>query len=139
MIPLRKKTPAAPAEPARRFTVVVADDVDEIQALVANWLEEVGHQVTRVSNGREVVRIMKEQAFDLLVTDLVMPEGDGWDAILAVNRLRPATKILAISGGAKEMPAAACLRVAKGVGADGVLLKPFGRPQFFDAVEKVMS
>jgi CheY-like chemotaxis protein len=138
MLPLRKKqTTQAPV--ARRLEVLVADDVEEITKLVALWLEEAGHGVTHASNGREVVRLVKTKPFDLVVTDIVMPEGDGWDAILAINRVRPATRILAISGGGRQMPADACLRVAKGVGADRVLKKPFHRAQLMEAVEQIMA
>ena len=134
MLSLRKKQKESP----KVLNVLVADDVLEIQHLVAAWLEEDGHHVSHASSGREIVRCVREHTFDLVITDIVMPDGDGWDAILAVNRLRPATRILAISGGGQQMPADACLRVAKGVGADAVLKKPFGRVQLMTAVEQLM-
>ena len=137
MLPVRKKQPVATAP--RSLDVVVADDVKEITELVAAWLEEVGHSVTHAANGREVIQLLKDKPFDLLITDIVMPEGDGWDAVLAVNRLRPATRILAISGGGRHMPADACLRVAKGVGADGILKKPFRRAELMQAIEKAIA
>jgi CheY-like chemotaxis protein len=68
-----------------------------------------------------------------------MPDGDGWDAIAEVHRLHPATRILAISGGAREMPASAVLRVARGAGAVGLLAKPFSRPDFLAAVSRLMA
>lgn len=123
--------------PARQLDIVLAEDIAEIQQLVAGWLEEAGHRVTCAANGREVIRLVREKPFDVLVTDIVMPETDGWDAILAVNRLRPETRVLAISGGAEHMPVDACLRVAKGVGADAVLKKPFNRAQFISALRQV--
>ncbi len=135
MLALTKKSKTA----QRPLRVVVADDVREIQDLVTIWLQEEGHQVRHASNGREVVRVVCDEPTDLVITDIVMPEGDGWDAILTINRLRPATRILAISGGGKQMPADACLRVAKGVGADGVLKKPFGRSQLLAAVAQVSA
>ena len=103
------------------------------------WLEEAGHVVTHASNGREALRLVMEKPCDLLITDIVMPDGDGWDAIVALNRTRPNTRILAISGGGKHMPSEVALRVAKGVGADGILKKPFRRAQFLTAVDQVMS
>lgn len=138
MLPLRKKQTTRPAA-ARRLEILVADDVEEIARLVALWLEEAGHAVTHAASGRDVVRLVKTKPFDVVVTDIVMPDGDGWDAILAINRMRPATRILAISGGGNQMPADACLRVAKGVGADRILKKPFQRAQLIDAVEQMMA
>lgn len=133
MIPLRRTA----AQPARKLDIVLAEDMPEVQQLIASWLEEEGHRVTRAANGRDVIRLLRERPFDVVVTDIVMPDTDGWDAILAVNRLRPETRILAISGGAENMPVDACLRVAKGVGADAVLKKPFNRAQLIGAVVQV--
>lgn len=138
MIPLLKKQPT-PDAPNPRLEVVVADDVEEIKEFVAIVLQADGHAVTAVSSGRELVRVVKERSFDLVVTDIVMPDGDGWDAILTINRLRPDTKILAISGGGERMPKDACLRVAKGVGADRVLKKPFLAAQLRAAVAAAMA
>ncbi|MSU51606.1 MAG: response regulator [Opitutus sp.] len=109
MIPLLK-TPPKPVEPQKRFEVVVADDVESIRELVTIWLQGVGYSVTAVSSGRELIQAVKDKNFDLVVTDIVMPDGDGWDAILAINRLRPETRILAISGGSNKMPTDPCLR-----------------------------
>lgn len=124
---------------ARPLSILVADDTRELQALISAWLEEAGHTVANASNGRQIVQLVQERPFDLVVTDILMPDGDGWDAIAAVHRLRPETRILAISGGAREMPASAVLRVAQRAGAVGFLAKPFSRPMFLDAVGTVMS
>ena len=75
----------------------------------------------------------------MVVTDILMPDGDGWSAIAEVRRLYPNTRILAISGGAREMPARAILRIAQRAGALGFLVKPFTRPTFLDAVASVMA
>ena len=121
------------------LAVLVADDARDLQELIARWLTEAGHRVTAASNGREIVRLVREQPFDLLVTDIIMPDGDGWDAIAEVHRLRPQTRILAMSGGAREMPASAVLRVAQGAGAIGVLKKPFSRVDLLEAVARVIA
>ena len=133
--PRKKQTPlVATTKPLK---IVVADDDKEVQQMIAMWLEEAGHTVTRVSTGREAIQVVRDTPIDLVVTDLVMPGGNGLDAILAVSRIRPSTRILAISGGGPNMPADAGLRVAKGVGADGVLLKPFTPQKLLEAVQKV--
>jgi CheY-like chemotaxis protein len=121
------------------LAILVADDTVNLQALITTWLEDAGHAVTRASGGRELVQHVQEKPFDLIVTDILMPDGDGWDAIAEVHRLRPATRILAISGGTREMPASAVLRVARGAGAIGMLEKPFSRPDFLTAITRVMA
>jgi CheY-like chemotaxis protein len=123
---------------AKPLSILVADDTRELQALIIGWLEEAGHTVRGASTGRQVMKLVQEQPFDLLVTDILMPDGDGWGAIAEVHRSHPQTRILAISGGAREMPAGAVLRVAQRAGALGFLAKPFSRPEFLQAVGSVM-
>jgi two-component system cell cycle response regulator CpdR len=125
--------------PAKPLAVIVADDVEEILHLVGRCLEDVGHVVSYATTGAEVIRLLGKQPCDLAIVDVLMPDGDGLDVIFAVKRSHPGTRVLAISGGGKYMVAAECLRVARGVGADGVLLKPFGRQQLLDAIESVMN
>ena len=133
----RVREQIAVATGSEELTVAVADDVDEIQELVATWLGELGHLVLRASTGRELIQLVREQSIDLVITDLVMPGGDGLDAILTINRVSPGTRILAISGGGPRMPADAGLRVAKGIGADAILLKPFDQRQLLAAVNRL--
>ncbi len=116
---------------------LVADDAGDLQELIACWLEDAGHQVRRASNGREIMQLIREEVFDLLVTDILMPDGDGWDAIAEVHRLWPDTRIIAMSGGSREMPPNAVLRAARAAGAIAVLQKPFNRAAFMEAVAAV--
>jgi two-component system, chemotaxis family, chemotaxis protein CheY len=120
-----------------RLKVLVADDARDLQELITRWLEDEGHHVLGAGNGREIVTLVEKEAFDLVVTDILMPDGDGWDAIAEVHRLRPETRIIAISGGNREMPATAVLRVARGAGAIAVLEKPFNRVEFIAMVERI--
>jgi CheY-like chemotaxis protein len=116
------------------LSIVVADDVEEIQTLVRQWLDDVGHLVTCVSSGGEATKLLKRQHFDLVITDVLMPDGDGLDVIRELRRT-PDTRVLAISGGGRHMQAIDCLNVAKGMGAHAVLFKPFSRQQLLRAVE----
>jgi CheY-like chemotaxis protein len=139
MRPPRSDPPPSQEPRNAALSVLVADDARDLQQLIANWLTEAGHTVSVAANGREIVQLIRAQPFDLLVTDIIMPDGDGWDAIAEVHRLRPQTRILAISGGAREMPASAVLRVAQGAGAIGVLKKPFSRVDLLEAIARVTA
>jgi CheY-like chemotaxis protein len=123
----------------RPLSILLAEDTPELQALIMSWLEEAGHAVVQASSGRQIAELVPQHRFDLLVTDILMPDGDGWDAIAEVQRLRPKMRILAISGGTREMPASAVLRVARGAGAIGQLAKPFSRLDCLNAIARVMA
>jgi CheY-like chemotaxis protein len=129
----------APGKAAKSWSILVADDTPELKTLITGWLEEAGHTTMGASNGRQIMQLVRQQPFDLLVTDILMPEGDGWEAIAEVHRLHPEMRVLAISGGARQLPASAVLRVAQRAGALGYLAKPFSRPEFLNAVATVMT
>ncbi|MEI6226203.1 MAG: response regulator, partial [Deltaproteobacteria bacterium] len=98
------------------LSIIVADDVVEIQTLLEFWLREAGCTVLCASTGNEVVRMARRQHVDLVITDVIMPDGDGLDVILDLKRCRPQARVLAISGGGRCLQAAECLKFAKGLG-----------------------
>ena len=126
-------TPVAP----KALNILLVDDARDLLDLISTWLKEAGHAVTPAFNGQELVNHVTAQPFDVVVTDILMPDGDGWDAIAEVHRLRPTTRIIAMSGGSREMPASAVLRVAQGAGAIAILKKPFTRVQFLETLGRV--
>lgn len=132
------KNQDAPATIPQGLSIIVADDVDEILELVSEYLAGGGHEVERASTGHDVLRLLSKRHYDLVITDVLMPDGDGLDVVVAARRNYPATRVLAISGGGKYMVAGECLRIAKGVGAHGLLLKPFTRQQLLAAVAQVL-
>lgn len=120
------------------ISAVVADDVVEIQQLVAQWLRDVGCVVTCVSTGREAVRVLRSTHVDIVVTDVLMPEGDGLEVISELRKAQASTRVLAISGGGNHLRADDCLKFARGLGAHGLLMKPFNRQQFLDALGLIL-
>jgi CheY-like chemotaxis protein len=106
------------ASPQR--SVLVVDDQGPIRRLVATVLSDAGYSVQQAENGRQALEQMKQNGFDLLITDILMPETDGIELINYLRKSSPATKIIAVSGAE-----AFYLRIAQNLGADLVLLKPF--------------
>ena len=125
--------------PNTPVSVVIADDVVEIQQLMQQWLRELGYLVTCVSTGRDAVRVLRTVHVDMVITDILMPEGDGLEVITELRRAQPTAKIIAMSGGGNHLRAADCLKLAKGLGAHGVLTKPFNRQQVIEVVSQLMS
>lgn len=122
-------------EPA---TVLVADDVPEIRELVRQWLTDAGHAVLTVGTGREALHVLRSQPVDVVVTDVLMPDGDGLEVMAEMKRMKSVARILAVSGGGDLLRADDCLKIAHGLGAHGVLTKPFVRADFMTAFERVL-
>ena len=120
-------------------SAVVVDDVPEIQNLLQQWLRELGCVATCVSSGNDAIRILRTMHVDLVITDVIMPEGDGLDVITEMKRIQPTARILAISGGGAYIESSECLKWARGLGADAGLRKPFKREQFLDAAAPLLA
>ena len=99
--------------------LVVDDDVDVAESL-AEILEFDGHEVALAHSGEEAVRHLEEQAFDIALLDVVMPEMNGVDCLRKINELRPGTKVFMVTGYSVDE----LLNQAADQGALGVLFKP---------------
>ena len=115
-------------------TVLIAEDEDEIRNLLEQWLRPMGHTVHAVRNATEGLKLVASHRIDLVVTDILMPDGDGLVLIEGLKKTQPDARILAISGGGRYMDGNEYLRIAKGFGADFAIMKPFNRAQFLQAL-----
>lgn len=114
-------------------TVLVVDDLADMRKMIRTMLESDGHNVTEASNGRDALTVLRDGHFDIVVTDILMPEADGIELIRAIAS-RPNMGIIAISGGGNYMPATISLAMAEAMGAGTTLFKPFRKQELLDAV-----
>jgi DNA-binding response OmpR family regulator len=122
----------------RPLSIIVADDVSEIQEIVAQWLKARGHRVVCASTGYETLKLLRNENFDLVILDVLMPDGDGLDVITELQKMGRTERVLAISGGGKYMPAADCVKLASGLGSHAALLKPFDERQLMAGIERAL-
>jgi CheY-like chemotaxis protein len=131
---------SAPYSPrTSTISVVVADDVAEIQQLLQQWLRDLGYLVTCVSTGNEALRVLRTVHVDMVITDILMPDGDGLEVITEMRKVQPTVRIIAMSGGGNHLRASDCLKFARSLGAHGVLMKPFNRQQLIDVLSEQLS
>lgn len=108
-----------------RMSVLIVDDQRLLAEIFSDAFRMVGDTAQVAVDGRDAARLAARHSYDVLVTDLLMPEFDGLELIRAVKRLnRPAPKIIAVTGGG-HFPAEDLLEVACKLGADSGLAKPF--------------
>lgn len=119
-------------------SILVVDDEAELRDVVTRVLLDAGHQVTCAVNGQEAVVLLAQRAFDLVLTDVIMPEKDGMQVITEARRKYPQVKIVAMSGGG-HIPREHYLKIATGLGAHAVLDKPFSNRELVDAIEAVFD
>lgn len=121
------------------LSILVADDVDEVRDLLQSCLTKAGHSVACATTGVGALKMLRERPFDLLITDVIMPDGDGLSVIMGIKQSKLPVRILAISGGGKYFNAESCVHVAEGLGAHAALFKPFVPQTLFGAIERAMG
>jgi CheY-like chemotaxis protein len=121
------------------LSVLVADDESELGMLLSGWLESQGCKVNLAKNGNEALALLRNTVFDLIIFDILMPDGDGIEVLMGLAKAKSTTRTLAISGGGPYLSGADCLKLAKRLGAHGLLLKPFTSAQLTEAIEAVME
>jgi two-component system chemotaxis response regulator CheY len=123
----------------KSLSVLVADDEEEIRTLLIHWLVSAGHTVTSVANATEARKVIGQHRLDLVVTDVLMPEGDGIQLMKELKEAQPAARILAISGGGRYIEGDNCLKIARGFGAHAAVMKPFSREELLEGVSLAMA
>ncbi len=101
-------------------------------------LEQAGHRVVLAADGAAGISYLKKKPFDLVLTDLLMPEMDGMEFITNVRRLQPAARILAMSGGG-HISSNEYLKMASRLGAHEVLAKPFTEEKLLATVRALLA
>jgi len=118
--------------------ILVVDDDPQIRALLIQTLEREGYQVLAASDGAQGVRLFRENPADLIITDIIMPEMDGWEAIVELRKAFPDTRIIAISGGGMLGPSS-YLVIAKRFGAERIFAKPLKKEELLQAVRELLG
>lgn len=128
--------PAEGSSVPRRILVI--DDEEPVRLVIGGVLRQAGYEVQCAADGRSGLELSKTQNFDLLITDLFMPERDGLETIMALRRGHAPLKIIAISGFVQTL-GEDYLKIARHLGADLTLSKPFSRTELMEAVEKLLG
>ena len=112
-------------------TILLMDDDASIRTLLSTALQAAGYSVVEASNGHEGLWLYRQKPAELVIVDIVMPELNGPDTILALTREFLDTKVIAISGvfGTDYMKKTASL-----LGARQMFRKPFGVEELLRAV-----
>lgn len=118
--------------------ILVVDDDQHVLELLREMLQLEGHDVVTAQNGRIAVDLLGARSFDLVITDLIMPEKEGLETITDMRNLKADLPIIAISGGGRIGPVD-YLATAKFVGANATLAKPFARDELLSVVADLLS
>ena len=115
--------------------ILLIEDEDSLRTVLRETIEHFGHTVIEARNGKEGLERFQHANADLVITDIVMPEMDGLEVLMALRNRQPPVKVIAISGAQSVED---YLDSARLMGAARVLLKPFGSEALMAAINKLL-
>jgi DNA-binding response OmpR family regulator len=117
--------------------VLLVDDDDAVRAMMNATLERKGFEVVPAANVTEALRLIATESFDVLVTDLHMPNpGDGFTVVTAMRHSQPNALTLLVSGYPDVQSAMAAILLE----ADEIIVKPFEVAKLADLIrDKMLS
>jgi len=101
--------------------ILIVDDSKDIRDILSKVLSLMGFEAAVASNGNEALNLFLTNSFDLVLTDLEMPDLDGWTLALHIKDKSPNTPVVLITGSEKE----AVMERLEGSCIDSILFKPF--------------
>ncbi|HWS54504.1 MAG TPA: response regulator, partial [Pyrinomonadaceae bacterium] len=111
---------------------LVVDDEEAVRMTLSEMVTALGHRVTQADGGPAALRAVEGGEFDLVFSDLSMPEMDGWEVAREIRRRRPGARVVIVTGYGKEAARAGGEAAAA---ADAVIGKPFD----FRQIEEMLA
>lgn len=112
-------------------SILIAEDDEPLRKTMSVVLQQTGSDIVQVSNGADAMYWFEEQPFDIVITDIFMPERDGIELIRHIYASGAPTRLIAMTG---DTGIVDYLEVATGLGAIRTLRKPFDNRQLLDAI-----
>ena len=114
--------------------ILLAEDEQAMREYLTRALERSGYDVVAVDRGTAAVPLLERERFDLLLTDIVMPEMDGIELARHCNLVSPSTEVMFITGFS-----GVALRVGESMPSAKVLSKPFHLKDLVLEVERLFA
>ena len=113
--------------------VLVIDDKEEIRSVLQDMLEMSGYEVDTAEDGKKAKDLYDKTEYDAVITDIIMPEQDGFKVILDFRNKKQLDRLIAISGGGRTS-SEDYLNIATHFGVTSIFSKP---PNYKDLLAKV--
>ena len=121
-----------------KYSVLIIEDDEFVKNMLKQTFKRAGYDVATASNGRIGIQLYQSKPFDVVITDLIMPEMEGIEIMMRLRKLDPGVKVIAISGGGRNRPDE-YLHLAAKLGALNTFKKPVDRTALLFAAHALVS
>jgi signal transduction histidine kinase/ActR/RegA family two-component response regulator len=119
----------------RRARILVVEDEDEVRQLLSDILASEGHEVESAANGSEGIEVFSHNTFDLVFSDLGMPDMSGWEVADEIKRINNKAPVILVTGWNVEINNSE----KRTDSVDKIIQKPFEVKQVLRTVQEVME
>lgn len=119
-------------------TILIIDDDAQLNLMLKSALELKGYSVDTACNGKKAKSLYQKNTYDVIITDIIMPEGDGFEVILDLRRMGLSDRIIAISGGGRTS-AEDYLSTAQHFDVAAIFSKPLDLQQLRNKVDEIIK
>ncbi len=116
-------------------SILIVDDEEQVRHVLRLKLERCGYDVCEATGGDEAIRFLRTVPFDLVITDIVMPDKDGLETIVFIRKEQPDVKVIAISAPSNRL----YLEDARGLGATHAFEKPLNLAKLAQTVKDLLG
>jgi DNA-binding response OmpR family regulator len=118
--------------------ILIVEDDDELAGFLSEKLQERGYEIVTAPDGVQALKTLETQSFDLVLTDIVLPEKEGVQTIREIKQINPNLPIVAMSGGGIGS-SNLYLDLARFAGASRTIPKPFTIGELLAVIEDVLG
>jgi len=118
-----------------KANILLVDDDPEVSEVLELMLAQMGHRVAVVAQGAVAVALFEQGDYDLVITDLGMPDISGWEVAKAVKEKSPRTPVVLITGWGVQLDGEEMSRS----GVDGVIAKPFSKESLMGQLARLLE
>lgn len=115
--------------------ILVVEDESLVRDLLRSKFLEEGYSVLEAPDGRVALRLLRENPVDLVITDILMPETDGIELLVAIRETWPKVPVIVFSAPTNQL----YLQVARRLGADEVVEKPLNLERLAGQVKRLLG
>lgn len=119
--------------------ILIIDDDPQFRKMLRIMLEDDGYPISVAEDGEDGLRVFDAAPADLVITDILMPNKEGYETMMALKQRAPHLRIIAVTGGNPTMSLSNMLETAEALGADRVLAKPFTRSEILQVINELLA
>ncbi|MEI6206374.1 MAG: response regulator [Desulfuromonadales bacterium] len=119
--------------------ILLIDDDAQVLKVMTSFLEREHHEVSTAVDGKQGIKLLEKHRYDLVITDVIMPEQDGVGVLMWLLNQANHQKVIAMSGGSAALDQVLILDMCRSLKADKILSKPVDFETLTNAVREVLD